>query len=118
MTALGLVIHVLSGGAVDLNTAILSAPASSLVYTIFGGMWSVALTDLFQTVVILVGLTLVAFLVGDMAGGAGKVIAQAAADGKFDSSPRPATRPRGGRWPARSSRSPSARFRSRTCSSA
>jgi solute:Na+ symporter, SSS family len=33
--------------------------------------------------VILVGLTLVAFLVGDMAGGAGKVIAQAAADGKL-----------------------------------
>jgi Na+/proline symporter len=54
-----------------------------LLYTIFGGMWSVAITDLFQTVVILIGLTLVAFLVGDLAGGAGKVIEQAAADGKL-----------------------------------
>ena len=83
MTALGLVIATLSGGALDLNTAIMIGAVVVLVYTIFGGMWSVAFTDLFQTVVILIGLTLVALLVGDMAGGAGKVIAQAAADGKL-----------------------------------
>jgi len=47
-------------------------------------MWSVAFTDLFQTIVILVGLTLVAFLVGGQAGGFDKVVAQAAADGKFN----------------------------------
>jgi len=34
-----------------------------LGYTIWGGMWSVALTDLFQSVVILLGLTAVAWLV-------------------------------------------------------
>ena len=83
MTALGLVIYTLSGGAVDLNTAILLGAAVVLVYTIFGGMWSVAFTDLFQTVVIVIGLSLVAMLVGDLAGGASKVIAQASADGKF-----------------------------------
>jgi solute:Na+ symporter, SSS family len=83
LTALGLVIHVLSGGALDLTTAILIGAGVVLIYTLFGGMWSVAFTDLFQTVVILVGLTLVAFLVGDLAGGAGKVISQAAADGKL-----------------------------------
>ena len=84
MTALGLVIHVLSGGAIDLNSCIFIGAAVVVVYTIFGGMWSVAFTDLFQTVVILIGLTLVALLVGDLAGGATKVIAQAAADGKFN----------------------------------
>ena len=84
MTALGLVIHVLSGGMLDLNTSIMIGAGVVLVYTIFGGMWSVAFTDLFQTVVILIGLTLVAFLVGDMAGGPAKVISQAAAEGKFD----------------------------------
>ncbi|MFN0182301.1 MAG: sodium:solute symporter family protein [Aquabacterium sp.] len=84
MTALGLVLHVLSGGALDFNTAILLGAGVVLIYTIFGGMWSVAFTDLFQTVVILVGLTLVAVLVGDLAGGASKVIAQASADGKFN----------------------------------
>jgi solute:Na+ symporter, SSS family len=83
MTALGLVIATLSGGALDLNTAILIGAGVVLFYTIFGGMWSVAFTDLFQTVVILIGLTLVAYLVGDLAGGAGKVISQAAADGKL-----------------------------------
>jgi SSS family solute:Na+ symporter len=83
MTALGLVIATLSGGALDLNTAIMIGAAVVMVYTIFGCMWSVAFTDLFQTVVILIGLTLVAFLVGDLAGGAGKVVAQAAADGKL-----------------------------------
>jgi solute:Na+ symporter, SSS family len=83
LTALGLVIHVLSGGALDLTTAILIGAGVVLIYTLFGGMWSVAFTDLFQTIVILVGLTLVAFLVGDLAGGAGKVISQAAADGKL-----------------------------------
>ena len=83
MTALGLVIHVLSGAAIDLNSAILVGAGVVLIYTIFGGMWSVAFTDLFQTVVILIGLSLVALLVGDLAGGASTVIAQAAADGKF-----------------------------------
>jgi solute:Na+ symporter, SSS family len=83
MTALGLVIHVLSGAAVDFNTAIMLGAGIVLIYTIFGGMWSVAFTDLFQTVIILIGLTLVAVFVGDLAGGASKVIEQAAAEGKF-----------------------------------
>ncbi len=83
MTALGLVIHVLSGAAVDLNIAIMLGAGIVVVYTIFGGMWSVAFTDLFQTVIILIGLTLVAVFVGDLAGGASKVIEQAAAEGKF-----------------------------------
>ena len=87
MTALGLVIHVLSGAALDLNTGILIGAAVVVLYTIFGGMWSVAFTDLFQTVVILIGLTLVALLASDLAGGAGKVLSQAAADGKFDFMP-------------------------------
>ncbi len=84
LTALGLVIYVLSGGAVDLNTAIMVGAAVVLIYTVFGGMWSVAFTDLFQTVIILIGLSLVAVLVGDLAGGVDKVVAQAAADGKFE----------------------------------
>lgn len=83
MTALGLVIHVLSGGALELNQAIMLGAGVVLVYTIFGGMWSVAFTDLLQTVVILIGLSLVAWLVGDMAGGVGKVVSQAMAEDKF-----------------------------------
>ncbi len=84
MTALGLVIYVLSGGMLEFSQAIMLGGLVVLIYTVFGGMWSVAFTDLFQTVVILVGLSLVAVLVGDLAGGATKVIAQAAADGKLN----------------------------------
>ena len=88
LTALGLVFWVLSGGAIDLSTGIMIGAAIVVVYTIFGGMWSVALTDLFQSVVILVGLVMVAWLVGDMAGGASKVIAAASEAGKFEFWPK------------------------------
>ena len=88
LTALGLVFWVLSGGAIDLSTGILIGAGIVVFYTIFGGMWSVALTDLFQSVVILVGLVLVAWLVGDMAGGAGKVIAAASEAGRFEFWPK------------------------------
>jgi SSS family transporter len=88
MTALGLVFSVLSGGAMSLEAGIYLGAAIVLGYTIWGGMWSVALTDLFQSVVILVGLAAIAWLVGDMAGGAGKVIAAASEAGKFDFFPK------------------------------
>ncbi len=88
MTALGLVFSVLSGGAISLNTGIVIGAVIVLGYTIWGGMWSVALTDLFQTVVILIGLTAVAWLVGDMAGGPAKVIGAAVDAGKFDFFPK------------------------------
>ncbi len=83
MTALGLVIHVLSGGAIPLNYAILGGTAVVMVYTLVGGMWAVAFTDLLQSVVILVGLTLVAFLVGEMAGGVDVVILHAVENGRL-----------------------------------
>src|SRR5436190_6431089 len=88
ITALGLTFSVLSGGTMSLETGIWVGAAFVLAYTIWGGMWSVALTDLFQSVIILVGLALVAWLVGDMAGGAGKVIAAASEAGKFDFFPK------------------------------
>ena len=88
LTALGLAFSVLSGGAISLATGIVIGAAIVLGYTIWGGMWSVALTDLFQSVTIIVGLLFVAWLVGDMAGGAGKVVAAASEAGKFEFWPR------------------------------
>jgi solute:Na+ symporter, SSS family len=88
MTALGLVFSVLSEGAISLNTGIIIGAAIVLGYTIWGGMWSVALTDLFQSIVIILGLAMIAWLVSDMAGGAGKVIAAASEAGKFEFWPK------------------------------
>jgi len=92
LTALGLVFSVLSGGAIDLNTGILIGAAIVLGYTIWGGMWSVAMTDLFQSFVILVGLWAIAWLVSGMAGGAGTVIAAAYEAGKFEFWPKGGTK--------------------------
>jgi solute:Na+ symporter, SSS family len=83
LTALGLVFSTLTDGAVSLSTGIVISGVVVLAYTIWGGMWSVAMTDLFQSVMIIVGLGLVAWVVGDMAGGTGKVVAAAADAGKF-----------------------------------
>jgi SSS family transporter len=88
LTALGLVFSVLSGGALSLEEGIYIGTAIVLGYTLWGGLWSVAFTDLFQSVIILVGLVIIAWLVGDMAGGAGKVIAAASEAGKFDLWPK------------------------------
>ena len=83
MTALGLAFSVLTGGAVSLETGIVLGAVVVLGYTIWGGMWSVAMTDLFQSVMIIVGVVLIAWFVADMAGGAGKVVAAAARADKF-----------------------------------
>src|SRR3989338_9040903 len=61
----------------------LMGTAIVLVYTLFGGMWSVALTDTFQMAIIVIGLGYLTWLIGDMAGGPQKVITQAASEGKF-----------------------------------
>src|SRR5260221_5227123 len=82
LTALGLVFSTLTGGAVSLQTGIIISGVIVLAYTIWGGMWSVAMTDLFQSVMIIVGLGVIASFVGDMAGGPGKIIAAAAQAGK------------------------------------
>ncbi len=63
-----------------------------LVYTLFGGMWSVALTDFFQMSIIVVGLLYIAYLASDMAGGVGRVVEHAHTAGKFEFWPALETR--------------------------
>lgn len=87
IVALGLVFDILSEGST------LSSLTQSewsligwlivLVYTVFWGMWSVAMTDFFQMIVIMVGMLLVTWFVTQDAGGSTTVIARAIADGKF-----------------------------------
>jgi SSS family solute:Na+ symporter len=88
LTALGIVFNSLSGGAISLDMGILIGAVIVLIYTTFGGMWSVALTDLFQSVIIVLGLVYVAFLLSGMAGGFDKVVSHAAAAGKFEFWPK------------------------------
>lgn len=88
-TALGFVFHALSGGAIPLEWGIALGAGAVLIYTLFGGMFAIAYTDLFQTTIIIVGMIYLAFLLGGMAGGPGAVLAHAAEAGKFQFWPRP-----------------------------
>ncbi len=83
ITALGLVFNVLSQGSISISTGMLIGASIVLIYTLFGGMWSVALTDFFQMIIIVVGMLYIAYVVSGLAGGADKVIAHAAAADKF-----------------------------------
>jgi SSS family solute:Na+ symporter len=73
LVALGLVFNVVSGGAVDTRTGIVVGAGIVLVYTMAGGMWSVAVTDFMQALAIIAGLAYVAWVVSDLAGGAARV---------------------------------------------
>ena len=83
VTALGLVFHLLAPATISVAAGMVIGTLVVLVYTLFGGMWSVALTDFVQMIVIAVGLLLIAWFAADLAGGAGHVIEYAATQGKF-----------------------------------
>ena len=87
-TALGLVFHTLSAGAIPLEWGIALGAGVVVIYTLFGGMWSIAYTDLFQSVVIILGLLYLAFLLGGAAGGFERIAAHAAEAGRFEFWPK------------------------------
>jgi Na+/proline symporter len=88
ITALGLTFNVLSNDLISTKEGMLIGAAVVLIYTLFGGMWSVALTTLVQMVVIVIGLLLVASNAAEQAGGVASVISKASAEGKFDFLPK------------------------------
>ncbi|AVP58607.1 sodium:solute symporter family protein [Pulveribacter suum] len=89
VTALGLVFNLLSGGTISIAWGMAIGVASILVYTLWGGMWSVAVTDFIQMIILVVGLLALSFFAADMAGGAGKVIDLATSRDMFRFWPEP-----------------------------
>jgi Na+/proline symporter len=83
ITALGLVFNVLSDGQITQAQGILLGASIVLLYTLYGGMWSVALTTFFQMIVIVVGLFYIAWLVSDLTGGVAPVLHHALEHDKF-----------------------------------
>lgn len=77
ITALGLVFNVVSGGAISQTAGMFIGCASILIYTLFGGMWSVAVTDLIQMIVIVIGMLYIAWDVSSAVGGVGVVVDKA-----------------------------------------
>ena len=92
VTALGLVFNLLSGGSISVPAGMILGTLSILAYTLFGGMWSVAVTDFVQMIVLVVGLAVIALFAADMAGGAERVVALAASRDLFRFFPEPTFR--------------------------
>jgi Na+/proline symporter len=81
--ALGLVFHVVSDGAISENLGMMIGAGSVLIYTLFGGMWSVAITDFIQMIVIVIGMLYISGEMTALTGGFTVVVEHAAAAGKF-----------------------------------
>lgn len=93
IVALGLVFSFVTQGAVSSHEGMVIGAAIVLVYTLFGGMWSIALTDFFQMIIIVAGMLYLAYLVSTMVpGGVGGVVDHARNAGKFEFWPKLETR--------------------------
>src|SRR5262245_14894281 len=86
---LGLVLNVVTEGAVTQSVGMVIGAVIVLTYTTFGGMFSVAILDFVQLSVIVGGLLYIASVLSDATGGVGAVINHAQAAGRLEFFPPP-----------------------------
>ncbi len=92
ITALGLVFNLLTAGGLSIQMGMVIGTASVLIYTIFGGMWSVAVTDFVQMIVLVIGLLIISAVAGNMVpGGPAQVIEYANSKNMFQFFPEEPT---------------------------
>lgn len=77
ITALGLVFTVLTAGAMSPATGMIVGTLTVLIYVVVGGFLAVAITDFIQMIVLVVGMSVIAWFAADLAGGTGNVLAMA-----------------------------------------
>src|SRR4051812_2417729 len=85
ISALGLVFNVVSEGALSQSAGMIIGASTVLVYTVWGGMWAVAITDFLQMIIIVLGMLYIGWDVSQLAGGVGTVVGHAIDAGKFSS---------------------------------
>jgi SSS family transporter len=74
ITALGLVFSVLTGGAMSETAGMIVGTLAVLIYVVVGGFLAVAITDFIQMIVLVVGLSIIAFFSAQLAGGSENVL--------------------------------------------
>lgn len=89
ITALGLVFSVLTNGAMSETAGMIVGTLAVLIYVVIGGFLAVAWTDFIQMIVLVVGLSVIAFFSADLAGGADKVIEMASQKDLWKFMPQP-----------------------------
>ncbi len=85
--ALGLVFNLLAPELISAQTGMVIGTAIVLGYTLYGGMFSVAMTDFFQMIVIGVGLVIIAVFATQSAGGLAAVLHTASEKQLFNALP-------------------------------
>jgi SSS family solute:Na+ symporter len=89
ITALGLVFSVLTNGAMSPAAGMIVGTLAVLVYVVIGGFMAVAWTDFIQMIVLVLGLSAIAWFAADLAGGAGVVLDLATQKELWNFLPRP-----------------------------
>lgn len=84
ITALGLVFNIVSDGTISQLAGMWIGSLTILVYTFFGGMWAIAITDLLQMTIIIVGMLYIGGEISGMVGGVDVVVDHAREAGKFN----------------------------------
>ena len=84
ITALGLVFNVVSNGEISKLAGMWIGSGTILIYTFFGGMWAVAITDFLQMIIIVIGMLFIGHEISGQVGGVGVVVEHAAQAGKFE----------------------------------
>lgn len=74
ITALGLVFSVLTNGAMSETTGMIVGTLAVLIYVVIGGFLAVAWTDFIQMIVLVIGLSAIAFFSAELAGGGAQVM--------------------------------------------
>jgi SSS family transporter len=85
LSAMGLVFNIVTHGLVSVTAGVFIGVTIVLFYTMMGGMWSVAMTDFINNVLLVSGLLFITWLItGKVAGGAHTVIHSAQQAGKMN----------------------------------
>ncbi|MGZ9097972.1 MAG: sodium:solute symporter family protein [Micavibrio sp.] len=84
ITALGLVFNIVSDGHISQIAGMWIGSLTILIYTFFGGMWAIAITDLLQMVIIVLGMLYIGGEIAGQVGGVGLVVDHAVTAGKFN----------------------------------
>lgn len=74
LVAMGLILNVVSG--VDVWVGVVASAVVVTFYTYIGGMWAISITDFVQSIIIVIGLAVLAVVLARKAGGAEVVFAE------------------------------------------
>lgn len=74
LVALGLILNVVAD--IPVTNAIIISSVIVTLYTFIGGMWAISITDFFQSIIIIVGLLVLAYVLSSEAGGVSTVLSE------------------------------------------